>query len=277
MIDLAPNHKLGLLVANPILLAGGSIGYGEALHPALTTAQLGAVVVGPLLMHSHAGAAPPRLSELADGFVLNTGLQNRGLDAVLRNFARLWPRLGCPVIVQIAESDRRHLSRMVQRLEEIEAVSGIELLLAQDVEKRSVKGLVRAIVGSCDLPLWVKVPLDRASELAPLCVENEAVAIVAGSAQAGLVSELPLTGNAFGPVISPYTLKVVQAIAALRLDCALIACGGMQTAAQVQQVLAAGASAVQIDSAVWSEPGLPAYLIQRLMGANPGTLVTAKP
>lgn len=262
MIDLAPNHKLGLLVANPILLAGGSIGYGEALHPALTTAQLGAVVVGPLLMQSRAGAAPPRLRELADGFVLDTGLQNRGLDATLRNFARLWPRMGCPVIVQVAESDRRHLSRMVQRLEGLDAVSGIELLLAPDVEKRAVKGLVRAIVDSCDLPLWVKVPLDRASELALPCVESEAVGIVAGSAQAGLVSDLPLAGSAFGPIVFPHTLKAVQALAALHLDCALIACGGIQTAEQVRQVLGAGASAVQIDSAIWSEPGLPAYLIQ---------------
>lgn len=260
MIDLAPNHKLGLQVANPILLAGGSIGYGEAIHPALATEKLGAVVVGPLLMQSRAGAPPPRLVELPGGFVLNTALQNRGLAATLRNFARLWPRLGCPVIVQVAESNTRQLPRMAQQLEEIEAVAGIELLLAHEVENRTVKALVRAIIDSCDLPVWVKLPMDRAQELAEVCVQNDAVGLVIGSASGKLVSNSPIAGNAFGPIVFPHMLHALQEVTALQLDCALIACGGIHTVEQVQQALDVGASAVQLDSAIWVEPGLPAHL-----------------
>ena len=51
-IDLAPNHKHGLAVTNPILLGCGAIGYGEAVPKGLDTAELGAVVVGPILSAS---------------------------------------------------------------------------------------------------------------------------------------------------------------------------------------------------------------------------------
>ncbi|MFN8445826.1 MAG: hypothetical protein U0175_33860 [Caldilineaceae bacterium] len=269
MIDLAPNHKLGLQVVNPILLAGGSIGYGEAIHPALATEELGAVVVGPLLMQSRAGAPPPRLTKLSGGFVLNTALQNRGLTATLRNFARLWPRLGCPVIVQVAENNVRLLPRMVQQLEEIESVAGIELLLAHEVENRIVKTLIRAIINSCDLPLWVKLPMDRSLELAEICIQNEAVGLVIGSASAKLVSNSPIAGNAFGPMVFPHMVQALREVALLKLGCALIACGGIHTVEQVQQALDTGASALQLDSAIWVEPGLPAYLSQSYGRTDP--------
>ncbi|MGB5049885.1 MAG: hypothetical protein WBO46_13170, partial [Caldilineaceae bacterium] len=104
MIELAPQHKIGLPVTSPILLAGGSAGYGEAIHPGIETARLGAIVIGPITRRSIRGSEPPRLAETSGGFVLHTGLQNRGVSAVIKNFARLWPRLGCPVIAQIADN-----------------------------------------------------------------------------------------------------------------------------------------------------------------------------
>ena len=51
-----------------------------------------------------------------------------------------------------------------------------------------------------------------------------------------------------------------EQVGSLDLACPLIACGGIHTATQAQQILAAGASAIQIDSAIWIEPGLPARL-----------------
>ncbi len=61
-------------------------------------------------------------------------------------------------------------------------------------------------------------------------------------------------------LIFPLMLEVLLQVAAQQLPAALIACGGIHTADHVQQALAAGAQAVQIDSAVWVEPGLPGRL-----------------
>jgi dihydroorotate dehydrogenase len=53
-------------------------------------------------------------------------------------------------------------------------------------------------------------------------------------------------------------------IAKLNLPCALIAAGGIHTIGQAQQALAVGAHAIQIDSALWVEPGLPGLLVEAI-------------
>jgi dihydroorotate dehydrogenase (NAD+) catalytic subunit len=129
MIELAPDHKIGLPVENPVLLAGGTIGYGEACHAGLALAKLGGVVIGPVMRHGTAGNAPPRYAPVGGGMVLESGLQNRGVSAVLRRFGRSWPSLGCPVIVQIGDSHPDFAGKAARRIHETAGVSGIELLL----------------------------------------------------------------------------------------------------------------------------------------------------
>lgn len=272
MINLAPNHKLGLLVKNPILLAGGTIGYGEALAPGLHTALLGGVVVGPLALNSRGGAEPPRLAEVNGGFVLATGLQNRGISAVIKQFARHWSRLGTPVIAQLAEGQPSALTKIATHLAEQPDVSALELLPPPHVTLEALCGLIQAVAQTADLPIWIKLPLDRAVELAPGAVAAGAVGLVIGQPPAGtafrpLAAGHPpqaVSGGLYGlPVFVPM-LTTLLAVAQQRLPAALIACGGIHTLAQARQVLAAGAQALQIDSALWIEPGLPERLVAGL-------------
>jgi dihydroorotate dehydrogenase (NAD+) catalytic subunit len=274
MIDLAPNHKLGLSVSNPILIAGGVIGYGEAAHSGLETARLGGVVIGPISLNSRGGPPGPRLAELNGGFVVDTGLQNRGLSAVLKQFASLWPRLGCPVIAQVIDTQPGALARVAARLTSAEQLSGLELLLPRQADAELTRSLVRVVTQESDLPVWVKVPLERAVELAPVAVTAGAVGVVVGQplvatalrGEAGTQTATdpvsPITGSLYGPLMFAPMLTSLLAVTKLALPCALIACGGIHTARQVQQALAAGAHAVQIDSAVWVEPGLPVRLME---------------
>lgn len=273
MIDLAPGHKVGLLVKNPVLLAGGAIGYGEAMHSGLAVKQLGAVVVGPLLHHSGAGAPPPRLAEVPGGFVLGAGLQNRGVNDVLKRFARLWLRLGVPVIVQVAETRPPSLAFVVERLATVEAVAGIELLVAPGADKEAVSQVVHTVVQSCDVPVWVKLPLAEAVALAPAAVATGAVGIVVGrppvataprSSQAAAAPSL-VQGALQGPSLFHLMLAALLAVSRLALPAALLACGGIHTIEQAQLVLSVpGVCAFQIDSALWIEPGLPNRLATAL-------------
>ena len=271
MRDLAPNHKLGLSVANPILLAGGTIGYGEAVPKGLDTALLGAVVVGPILGSSRGGAALPRLAHLNSGIILDTGMQNRGASQVLQRFARLWPRLGCPVIVQVAENYAAGLAKIVKKLAEVEGISGVELLPPPQVDGALLTELVRVIDRHADLPIWVKLPLHSAVALAPAAVDAGAAGIVVGQPLQGAALRTlsdgvthPVRGAVLGPLAFAPMLQVLLDVAALKLPAALIACGGIHTIDHVRQALAAGAQAVQIDSAVWVEPSLPASLVAAL-------------
>jgi dihydroorotate dehydrogenase (NAD+) catalytic subunit len=266
VIDLAPNHKLGLVVANPVLLGAGAIGYGEAVPRGLDITQLGAAVVGPVLGASRGGTQPPRLAYVNGGVVLDSGLQNRGVNNAIQQYGKLWEKLGCPVVVQVAESHPATLARVANKLANLPGVQGLELLCAADIDVPRLASLVRAVDRECELPMWVKLPLGRAAVLAPAVCESGAVGLVVGQAPNGtgmrLVDgvTLPVTGALFGPLVFPQMIEVLLQIAALHLPVALIASGGIHTVDQVRQALAAGAQAVQVDSAVWVEPGLAGRL-----------------
>jgi dihydroorotate dehydrogenase (NAD+) catalytic subunit len=266
-IDLAPNHKLGLVVANPVLLGAGAIGYGEAVPRGLDITQVGAAVVGPILGGSRGGSQPPRLAHVNGGVVLDSGLQNRGVNNAIQQYGKLWAKLGCPVVVQVAESHPETLGRVAGKLARLPGVQGLELLPSGDLDGTRLAALVRMVDRECELPLWVKLPLGRAVTLAPAACEAGAVGLVIGQAPPGAGMRTVtggetrlVAGALYGPLVFPQMLEVLLQIAALHLPAALIACGGIHTIEQVQQALSAGAQAVQIDSAVWVEPGLPGRL-----------------
>ncbi len=279
MLDLAPGHKLGLIVANPVLLAGGIIGLGEAVHSEMATAQLGAVVVGPVRRGGQAGPPAPRLAEMSGGFVLNGSEQNRGLSAVVKRFARLWPRLGCPVVVQLVDRDPQQLATVAEQLSTVAGVSAFEIVVPLWADAEWLERAITTIDRQSDLPLWVKLPLATAVTLAPVAQMAGAVGAVVGqglpaalprssllplAAAASALGEPVVQGQLYGPLTFPPMLAALLAVARLDLGLALIASGGIHTLAQACQVLAAGADALQIDSAAWIEPGLPAQLAKAL-------------
>jgi len=272
MIELAPGHKQGLPVANPVVLAGGTVGYGEAVPRGLELRQIGAVVVGPVLAQSRAGAPPPRWAETVGGMVLEDGWQSRGVGNVLSRYAKLWPKLGCPVVVQVAEAEPKRLAGVVSRVAAAAGALGIELVPLTD-EVTTAAQLARVAAREGDLPLWVKLPLGQAVAWAEPLARAGANGLVIGLPPRGALmrhaalgaltatdgSDL-VRGALYGPSVFAAMLPVLAAVAEQGLPVALIACGGIHTTAQMADALAVGAAAVQVDSGVWVEPGLPQWL-----------------
>lgn len=271
MIELAPGHKFGLALENQVMLAGGTIGYGEAIPAGAQLSRLGAVVVGPFMRNSRAGGEPPRLAETNGGFVLNTGLQNRGVKAARRHFAKLWPDLGCPVIAQVADSMPRMLGRVAEQLADAKGLCALELLIPRHATLDVVRELVRQATLNCDLPVMAKLPLDSAATVAPAAVDAGASALVIAQPPIGTGyshtrngNQVVVSGNLHGPLTFAAMSAVFETVRSLGLPCPLISCGGIHTVAQARQILHAGASAIQIDSAFWVEPSLPARLAHEL-------------
>lgn len=269
MIDLAPGHKQGLPVASPVIVAGGMAGYGESLPRGLAPEKLGALVVGPILGRSRAGAPQPRLAETVGGMVLNTGLQNRGAASVLGKFAKLWPRLGCPVVAQVADGEPRGLARLADQMAGLTGLSGFELLPLTD-EIALVQRMVRGLAERSDLPVWVKLPLATAAAWAAPLADACANGLVVGQPPLGRlaweigVGSAQVRGALYGPGVLPLMLEGLAAVAEQGLPCALLACGGIHTAAQAQQALALGAHAIQLDTVVWVEPAAAGWIATAL-------------
>lgn len=267
------------MLNNPVMLAGGSVGYGEAMHRGVDPSKLGAVVVGPILRHSRAGSAPPRLAETTGGAVLESGLQNRGISAVLKKFAKGWAKLGCPIIAQVAGTDADMVGEVVQRLNDVVAgyrqpaveLSAIELLVAHTTGADQLRNILRIASNDAELPLLLKLPLESAASIAPIAVEFGVSSLVVGCPMRGAGASTRLdagrglvTGDLFGPLAFAPMMAALQQVLALDLPCTVVACGGIHTLAQARQALDAGASAVQIDSAVWIEPGLSTRIAEGL-------------
>lgn len=124
--------------------------------------------------------------------------------------------------------------------------------------------MVRSVIRACDLPVWVKLPLADALTWAPALVAVGANGLVIGQPPRGsLGAEVSgiVNGDVYGPLTFALMLPVLRAVQRLQLPIALIACGGIHDVEQMHSALQAGASALQVDSAVWVEPALPNWLV----------------
>lgn len=264
MIELAPGHKQGLPSTNPVWIAGGMVGYGEAAPRGLRMGELGGVVIGPIMASSRAGAALPRVAETVGGMVLDTGWQNRGVKNAITRYGKLWANLGCPVVAQVVDADARRMGKLAARVAGVPGIMGLELVpLTHDVDVAA--RMVRNVAQGSDLPVWVKLPLNEALIWAEPLVEMGANGLVVGQpshGQLGTEAKGLVNGALYGPLAFALMLPVLRAVARLQLPAALIACGGLHTVEQVEQALDAGASAVQIDTALWVEPALPNWLVE---------------
>lgn len=273
-INLAPQHKLGLTLTNPVLLAAGVIGYGDAALPGLELGRLGGFVTAPVTRRPWRGDLPQVL-ETAGGLLWQRGWWNPGVRVVVRDFAPLWQRSRAPVIVHMAGNDPDELAAVAGTLEAVSGVVGLELdlLAAHSDEAGGLEEALeqaQAVRAAADLPLLVRVPLSASDDaLHGLVQAGAADALVLAQPPAGL-HYLPATGQL---VTGQWHSRSLRPLLAARLaDLAgwigapLVACGGVHTLEDALTLLAAGAAALQIDTAVWVEPSLPRQIVAALQG-----------
>lgn len=258
-IDLAPGHKLGLTVASPLLLSPLAAGFGDALPRGLKLAEVGALVVGPVSATGRGYSGPATLVEIDGGVLVQGSGFSRSARRAVERYGAAWQRLARPVVVHLVDDTAADLVRSARALGHAPGVAGIEWNLPPSATPALVADGVRAMVQVCDAPIWVKAPLVNAVPLAERAVQAGAVGVVIGQPVAGAAlprdrmtgEPTPVRGALHGPAAFALQLDVVRAVAAARLGCALIACGGVHHAGHVAQALAAGACAVQLDTALW--------------------------
>ena len=158
-VHLAPNHKVGLALANPVMPAAGCFGFGTEYTRLVEVEVLGAVLVGPITAGPRRGAEPPRAMPIPDGVLLHTGLANPGVAAVVKRYARVWARVPVPVIVHVAGTSPEETRGCCRRLSGIDAVAGIELGLPDSATVDEVAAIVQAGGDAARHPLIVRLPL----------------------------------------------------------------------------------------------------------------------
>ncbi len=260
MIELAPHHKRGLALAAPWLNSAGTLGFGAEYRNLIELRRLGAFVTNPLTWRRRTPAAPPNAAEVPGGLIIHTGLPNPGVPSALRRYAREWGRLGAPVIVHLAATTPDEVRRSVDLLERRDEVAALEIGLRDDLDADELRALIRA--GRQGLPLIVRLPLARADALCGTAVEAGADALtVAAPPRVTMdVAGQPMTGRLYGPDQFPAALAAVKLVRAMCGGLPLIGAGGIYSADSAQEMLAAGATAIQFDAVLWRDPGLVSRL-----------------
>ena len=255
MLELAPQHKQGLVLERPVMNAAGVLGFGAEYRGLVDYGRLGAFVTNPLTLNPRTPAHAPNAVELPAGVLIHTGLPNPGVRRALKRYDADWRRLGVPVIVHLAATTAAEVVLALEYLERAQAVSGLELGLRDDVSAGEAGRLVRAALGA--LPVLVRLPVARAAKLAPAITEAGANALVVAAPPRLTIThqDQNVTGRHYGPDTFGPALEALAAVAALDLGLPLVGAGGIYSLENAQAMLAAGAVAVQVDGVVWRRPG----------------------
>ena len=272
-VQLAPRHPKGLVLANPVMIAAGTAGYGVEYGEISDIQKLGAIVCKGTTFRPKKGNAQPRLVETASGLLNSVGLENVGVDALIAEKAPVWAGWRVPVIVNVAGETISEYVAVSRRLEGVPGISAVELniscpnVAAGGMEfgthPELAARVTSAVKSATSLPVIVK--------LSPNVTDIKEIALAVAGAGADAISLIntlkgmaididqrrPSLGNIVGglsgPAIKPVALYMVfEAARAVRIP--LIGCGGITCAEDALEFIMAGATAVQIATASLTDP-----------------------
>jgi dihydroorotate dehydrogenase len=248
-------EKYDLVFSNPLLNSAGTLGFFPDPNKLNDVRTLGAFVTNPVSAHPRTPAVVTRFIPYEGGFLLHTGNPNPGFRTVFRRYRRLWGKSSIPIILHLLAENPGELAGMVQRVEGIEGVAGIELGLPPDIDGDSADALVQSAIG--ELPIIVRLPLDRALELAPLLSMKSDLIFSLGPPRGALPDHHGrfVHGRLYGPAVLPQSIRVVKALTGQ--GCTVIGSGGVYRSEDLRALLSAGALAVMLDAVLWRDGSLP--------------------
>ena len=275
--SLSVDLGAGLVLPTPVLVASGCAGTGRELSGLVDLRKVGGLLSRSITMEPRKGSPPPRIAETPSGTVWTTGLQNPGIHAFVDAELPRLARGGAPVIVSIAGGSLEEFVRLIGALQTRPEVAAIELHLSapDDELRRDVLGahvdrtgeIVGAVARMSLVPVFAKLPMWASDlpELAQAAVRAGAHGLTIGGPPAALgVRSATLrpalgavTGWMSGPALKPLTLRAVFEVARVVPESPIIAVGGVRTAEDAVEMLLAGASAVQMGTAVLVDPSSP--------------------
>jgi len=289
-VQLAPRHPRGLALSNPVILAGGIAGYGREYGEIADIQKFGAIISKGTTLVPRKGNPQPRLVETTCGLLNSVGLENIGVDALVKREAPVWAGWQVPVIVNVAGETVDEYVAVASKLEGVPGISGVELNISCPnvsaggmefgVNPEVAAQVTSAVRSATTLPLIVK--------LSPNVTDIKKIALAvekAGADAVSLINTLKgmaidierkkprlgnIAGGLSGPAIKPVAVYMVfEAAGAVHIP--LIGCGGIACAEDALEFIMAGATAVEIGTAGLTSPdicltvseGIERFMVER--------------
>lgn len=271
-----------LTLRNPILVASGTFGYAKEMSPFVDFSRIGGIVPKTITPTPRIGNPPPRTVETASGLLNSIGLDNDGLETFIARHLPYLLSLDAPVIANIAGRTIEDFAEMARRLDEFDQLAGLELNISCPnvsggvdfgTNPESARKVVAAVRAACRLPVIAKLTpnVTDITLIARAAAEGGADAVSLVNTFQGMAinwrRRKAVLGNVLGglsgPAIKPLALRCVYQVAKA-VPVPIIGIGGISTIDDVLEFLVAGASAVQVGTANFYNPGISARLVSEL-------------
>ncbi len=270
----------GIRMKNPVMVASGTFGYGPEYADLVDLNQLGAIVVKGISLEPWGGNRTPRLVEVPGGLVNAIGLQNPGVQGFIEKYLPFLRRHDVPVIVNIWGKTADDYAEVAARFDGIEGIAGLEINIscpnikaggsAFGTNLESTARVVSAVRRRTRLPIIPKLApnVSDIASFARACVDSGADALSLINSYPAMVIDIEtrrpvlanVTGGLSGPAIHPIAVKLVYDVArAVKVP--LIAIGGITQARDAIEFMIAGASAVAVGTANFTEPHTALHVV----------------
>jgi dihydroorotate dehydrogenase (NAD+) catalytic subunit len=272
-----------LELANPILVASGTFGYAREMQAFVPFAKLGGVIPKTVTPLPRLGNPPPRTVETAAGLLNSIGLDNDGLDAFVEKHLPYLLELGTAVLVNIAGATIDEFVAMAARLDAFPRIAGLELNISCPnvsggvdfgTDAKMAADLVKRVREACRFPIVAKLTpnVTRIVSIAQAVADAGADAVSLVNTFQGLAVDWrrrrPILGAGMGglsgPAIKPLALRCVWQVAQGVPGLPIIGVGGISSLDDVMEYLVCGASAIQVGTANFYDPGAAPRLVDEL-------------
>jgi dihydroorotate dehydrogenase (NAD+) catalytic subunit len=264
----------GVTLPTPVMVASGC--FGPELSHLADVRKFGGVVTRSISVRPHRGVSSPRVAETPSGLLFETGLQNDGIEAFLSRELPALAELGVPVFVSVAGSSVDEYMRLAMALEGAPVVAGIEANACCPSRERDGRWFAETSDGAAEVagavsrlarvPVFVKLAdTPDLVEVARACVRSGATGLTLIHSMPGMAVDpgtfrprlAAVKGSVSGPAIRPMAVHAVYRVAQAMPEVPILGVGGVSGGDDAVEFLLAGARAVQVGTAVFTDPQAP--------------------
>ena len=282
----SPNLKVrigSLELRNPILLASGTVGYGNEISEFTDLNKIGGIITKSLSLKPRKGNPPPRIVETPSGMLNAIGLANVGVDEFLKSKIPFLSKYNVPLICNIAASSIEEYVECTKILTAEESIKAFEinvscpnvkeggLQFGNDINK--VAEITAKVKSATNKPVIIKLSPNGANiaEFAAVVKKEGGDAVSAINTLVGtsfnIMTRKPklhnVTGGLSGPAIKPVALAKVLEIKR-KVDITILGVGGIMNWKDVVEFMIAGATAIQLGTLNFINPAASEEILVEL-------------